>query len=212
MQVSWDEWAVPTLTGGDELDVTKGVGYAQAVAVGADVLELYGIARGKASAYWGSQFLGEDTFTAQLGLDAKTDEWFAAQLPETLQRIAAFCDGFNAACAEDESRGAGRREVVPVTPRDVVAHTLRVLVRVNQIDAKQLAFSAEAFYGIDGAGSNSWAIAGSKSTTGSALVMINPHMSARFMVQTGPANIRDKSRSRIPASGCISSSVFTGLR
>jgi acyl-homoserine lactone acylase PvdQ len=49
MQVTWDDWAVPTITGDDEQDVVRGVGYAQAVAVGGDVLELYGIARGTAA-------------------------------------------------------------------------------------------------------------------------------------------------------------------
>jgi acyl-homoserine-lactone acylase len=177
MQVTWDEWAVPTITGDDDLDVVKGIGYAQAVAVGGDVLELYGIARGKAAAYWGPEFLEEDTFTAQLGLQAKTDEWYAEQLPETLQRIEGFCEGFNQACSEDESLAASRREVLPITPRDVIAHGLRVFVRFNQIDGNQLAFSPVAFYGIERAGSNSWAVAAEKSTTGNAMVMINPHLS-----------------------------------
>jgi acyl-homoserine-lactone acylase len=190
MQVTWDAWAVPTITGDDDNDVVRGVGQVQAVAVGRDVLQLYGIARGRAAAYWGADFLVEDRFTAQLGLVARTDEWFAAQRPETRRRLEAFCEGFNAACAEDPEIGRGRREVLPVTPRDVVAHMLRNLVRFNQIDGAQLAFSPSDFYGveapvagpssstgIDQPGSNSWAVAGSRSTTGNAMVMINPHLS-----------------------------------
>ena len=195
MQVTWDSWAVPTITGADDHDVVKGVGYAQAVAVGGDVLELYGIARGKAAAYWGERFLVEDTFTARLGLVAKGDEWFAAQLPETLSRIEAFCEGFNAACEADPNIGAERREVLPVTPRDVIGHVQRIMVRFNQVDGPQLAFSPFDFYGVEPAGaagpgssrqhdtgiekpgSNSWAVGGKVSTTGNAMVMINPHMS-----------------------------------
>ena len=177
MQISWDRWAVPTIVGEDDLDVVRGVGYAQAVAVANDVLELYGLARGEAAAYWGADFLHEDTFTATLGLKAKTDEWFAAQLPETVERLTAFCEGFNAACAEDPERGGDRRAVLPVTPRDVIAHLLRDFVRFNQIDGEMLAFDPKDFYGARMAGSSSWAIAGSKSTTGNAMVMINPHLS-----------------------------------
>ena len=33
MQITWDRWAVPTITGDDDLDVVRGIGYAQAVAV-----------------------------------------------------------------------------------------------------------------------------------------------------------------------------------
>jgi acyl-homoserine-lactone acylase len=191
MQVTWDSWAVPTITGEDELDVVRGIGHAQAVAVGGDVLELYGIARGTSAAHWGPDYVVEDAFTAELGLGARTDEWVAAQLPETMERVAAFCEGFNAACEQDPSVGAARREVLPVTARDVIAHILRVLVRFNQIDGAQLAFSPTAFYGVESKqfagptstvglekpGSNSWAVAGSRSTTGNAMVMINPHMS-----------------------------------
>src|SRR3954469_18580041 len=115
MQITWDRWAVPTITGDDDVDVVRGIGYAQAVTTANDILELYGLARGKAASYWGAEFLGEDTFTAALGLDVKTDEWLAAQLPETLERIAAFCEGFNEACAESPERGGNRREVLPVT-------------------------------------------------------------------------------------------------
>jgi acyl-homoserine-lactone acylase len=50
-------------------------------------------------------------------------------------------------------------------------------VRFNQIDGKQLAFDPKDFYGHTLAGSNSWAVAGSRSTTGNAQVMINPHLS-----------------------------------
>ena len=179
MQITWDRWAVPTITGDDDLDVVRGIGYAQAVAVGNDVLEMYGIARGRSAEYWGERFLVEDTFTAQLGLVARTEEWFAAQRPETVARIEAFCEGFNQACAEDERRGGERREALPVVPRDVVAHVLRLFVRFNQIDGEQLAFSPTDFYGVEmaKAGSSSWAVAGSRSTTGNALVMINPHLS-----------------------------------
>ena len=177
MQITWDRFAVPTITGDDDLDVVRGIGYAQAVAVGNDVLELYGIARGRSAEYWGERFLVEDTFTAQLGLQAKTDEWLGAQLPETLARIEAFCEGFNEACAEDDARGGDRRETLPVTPRDVIAHTLRILVRFNQIDGEQLAFSPTDFYGVERPGSSSWAVSGKLSSTGNALVMINPHLS-----------------------------------
>ena len=86
MQITWDRFAVPTITGDDDLDVVRGVGYAQAVAVANDVLELYGLARGKAASYWGPDFFGEDTFTDGLltqgaegyqltWMDAKVGDW-----------------------------------------------------------------------------------------------------------------------------------------
>ena len=175
MQIAWDQWAVPTITGDDDLDVVTGIGYATAQAHATTVLELYGVARGGAAAWWGSAFVEDDTLTLQLGLDDGTDRWMALQSSETLARLSAYCDGFNAACEDDPARGTNRREVLPVTPRDVLAHALRVLVRFNQMDNEQLAFAPNAF--MRPTGSNGWAISGQVSATGNAMVVINPHMS-----------------------------------
>ncbi|MEG8279816.1 penicillin acylase family protein [Streptomyces sp. AHA2] len=174
MDITWDRWAVPTIVGADELDVTYGFGYAQAKTNATLVLELYGIARGAAAALWGPDFIAEDTFTARLGLKAQTDVWFDAQAPETLARIQAFCDGFNAACAEDPFLGTGRRAVLPVAPRDVIAHTQRVFVRFITMDPAALAFPPDSF--LASAGSNGWAVSASRSTTGNAQLIINPHL------------------------------------
>ncbi|WP_369217487.1 penicillin acylase family protein [Streptomyces flavofungini] len=174
MDITWDRWAVPTIVGDDELDVTNGFGRAQAQSNATLVLELYGTARGQAAALWGPQFVDEDTFVARLGLKAMTDEWLAAQTPATLARIAAFCDGFNAACAEDPALGTDRREVLPVGPRDVLAHVVRTFVRFTTMDSNGLAFSPTAF--LESAGSNGWAVSAGLSTTGHAQLMINPHL------------------------------------
>ena len=175
MHISWDQWAVPTIEGGDDLDVVRGIGYATAQAHATTVLELYGLARGRAAARWGAAFVEDDTLTLQLGLDEATNRWMALQAADTLERLAAYCDGFNAACDDDPERGTGRRDVLPVVPRDVVAHALRVLVRFNQMDYRQLAFAPNAF--MRPTGSNGWAVSGRLSTTGNAMVVINPHMS-----------------------------------
>ncbi|MFD5829854.1 penicillin acylase family protein [Lentzea sp. NPDC060358] len=172
--ITWDRWAVPTVTGDDELDVTHGVGYAQARTNAREVLDVYGRARGAAAARWGPAYVAEDTFTVQLGLDAQTDLWLRAQEPQTLARVAAFCDGFNAACAENPALGGDRREILPVTPRDVIGNMVRVFARFTTLDAKGLAFPPTQFF--DAVGSNGWAVSGGKSSTGHAMLVINPHL------------------------------------
>ncbi|MCO1577251.1 penicillin acylase family protein [Crossiella sp. SN42] len=174
MRIEWDRWAVPTITGDDELDVTYGTGHAQAVTNASLVLRLYGTARGTAAALWGPDFVAEDRFTAELGLRSATEVWFQAQAKQTVDRIAAFCAGFNAACAENTGLGGEFRAVLPVTPEDVVAHMLRVFVRFTTMDAKGLAFRPESF--AESAGSNGWAVSAARSATGNALLVINPHL------------------------------------
>lgn len=174
MEIAWDEWAVPTVTGRDDRDVTYGMGYAQAVTNAGLVLELYGIARGNAASLWGTNFVADDRLTCELGLAATTRTWVAAQPESTLRRLAAFCAGFNAACAADGTLGGERREALPVTPQDVVAHCVRVFARFTTIDFRGLAFSPTAF--VESAGSNAWAVSGRRSTNGDALLVINPHL------------------------------------
>ncbi|MGX6607889.1 penicillin acylase family protein [Micromonosporaceae bacterium Da 78-11] len=175
MTITWDDRGVPTITGDSELDVCHGFGYAQAVAQAGQVLELYGIARGRAAALWGGDFTPGDVEHAQLGLESHVEEWHTAQQEATLARLRAFCDGFNTACAEDPRRGAGRREVLPVTPRDVTAHVLKFLLGFARFWDEGLAFPPPPG-GLLGGGSSAWAVTAERSSTGEAMLLINPHV------------------------------------
>ncbi|QUI35350.1 penicillin acylase family protein [Streptomyces alfalfae] len=174
LKVGWDEWAVPTVSAKDEFDVTYGVGYVQARTNAREILDIYGRARGGAAALWGPDYLAEDEFTIQLGLHTKTDLWTRAQKPKTLARVRAFCEGFNAACSENAELGGDRREILPVTPRDIIAHLLRASTRFTTLDSQGLAFPPDQF--TNTVGSNGWAVSGGRSTTGHAMLVINPHL------------------------------------
>lgn len=177
MNITWDDYGVPYITGSDDNDVTYGVGVAAATAHATAILELYGIARGTSAAVWGAEFVKEDTFHAQVGMDGVIDTWLAGQAPSTMERIAAYCDGFNATCAADAALGTNRRDVLPVAPRDVIAHMVRTFTRFTTLDGSQRAFEPWLpSSDIQRPGSNGWAVAGSKSSTGNAMLVINPHL------------------------------------
>lgn len=109
MRIDWDEHGTPTITAEDDLGACRGFGHAQALAHATAVLELYGIARGRAAALWGEEFLSGDVDHARLGLEAAVETWWLAQEEGTRRRLEAFCEGFNAACAEDPDLGGARR-------------------------------------------------------------------------------------------------------
>jgi acyl-homoserine-lactone acylase len=176
MRIDWDEQGTPTITAEDDLGACRGFGHAQALAHATAVLELYGIARGRAAALWGEEFLGGDVDHARLGLEAAVETWWLAQEEGTRQRLEAFCEGFNAACAEDPDLGGARREALPVTARDVVAHTFALFFGFARFWDQGLAFPTAGGEGLLGGGSSAWAVTAERSGTGEALLMINPHI------------------------------------
>lgn len=176
MRIDWDEHGTPTITAEDDLDACRGFGHAQALAHATAVLELYGIARGRAAALWGEEFLDGDLQHARLGLEAAVETWWAAQEATTRQRLEAFCEGFNAACAEDPDLGGARREALPVTARDVVAHVFALFFGFARFWDQGLAFPTAGGEGLLGGGSSAWAVSAQRSRTGEALLMINPHI------------------------------------
>lgn len=176
MTVTWNEHGTPTITADDELGACRGFGYAQAQTHATAILELYGIARGRGAALWGEEFLDGDVQHARLGLEAAVETWWVAQEAQTRARLQAFCEGFNAACAEDPARGGERREALPVTPRDVVAHTFALFFGFARFWDQGLAFPAAGGPGLLGGGSSAWAVGAEKSSTDESLLMINPHI------------------------------------
>lgn len=77
----------------------------------------------------------------------------------------------------DDRRGTSRRDVLPVTPHDVLAHTVRVMVEFARMWDQGLAFpSAAGVLAGAGAGSSAWAVSPDRSATGAATLTVNPHL------------------------------------
>lgn len=176
MDISWDENGMATITAEDDHEACRGFGYAQALTHATAILELYGIARGSAASLWGEEFLEGDVHHARLGLEDAVETWWQAQVPETRARLQAFCDGINAACAEDRSLGGDRREVLPVGPRDVVARTFSMFFEFSRFWDQELAFPSVGGAGLLGGGSSAWAVGAERSSTQESLLLINPHI------------------------------------
>lgn len=176
MEITWNEHGMPTVEAVDELEACYGYGYCQAVAHATEILELYGRARGGAAALWGEAFLEADVEHARFGLGEHVDIWWAAQEAPTRARLRAFCDGFNAACAEVPTRGGPRREALPVRARDVVAHVVGFFFGFARFWDQGLAFPPAGGAGLLGGGSSAWAVHAQRSREGDALLMINPHI------------------------------------
>jgi acyl-homoserine-lactone acylase len=189
---------VPHVYGTSDEAVFRGFGRAQAQAHGDLVLRLYGQARGRAAEYWGEEHVPSDRWVRTVDVPGLAERWLAEQSPEFRGYLEAFAGGFNAYALEHpEAFDEALRPVLPVEPVDVLAHSIRAIqytfvsnagaVRMAQrvvaqrvadrgvggrMGALRLSSQARA----SEIGSNAWAVGPSRSASGNAMLLVNPHL------------------------------------
>ncbi len=181
-RIVWDEWGVPHIYAPSDQAMGFAFGWAQAREHGDALLRLYGLARGRAAEYWGERYLASDRLVRALdlpGLGARQVE----ALPDPLRRyVRAFARGIDAyARAHPEAVADSLEPVLPVTAGDVLAHQDRALftfVAVTGTEPPPVGIDGlpAAARGGGSAGSNTWAIGATRSASGHAMLLQNPHL------------------------------------
>ncbi len=172
-EILWDAWGVPHVYAADERALFHAFGRAQAEAHGDLVLSLYAEARGRLAEIEGAEGLESDRRIRTLGIPPLASEWYAAQSPAARSWLDAFADGFNSwAAGHPEAIDDALEPVLPVTGTDPLAHVLRAVhfgFLAAPHDAAGRASTLRP-------GSNAWAIAPSRSASGHAMLVANPHL------------------------------------
>lgn len=173
-EILWDTYGVPHIFANDRDGLARALGWAQMRNHGDLLLRLYAQARGRGAELLGADYLEDDRWTWTMGIPGRSTEWLAAQSPEMRAHIAAFVDGINAfARAHPDMVDDSVRSVLPVVGTDVIGHVQRTSVAAfiasrDQADEETRAWRER--------GSNAWAIAPSRSASGNAMLLANPHL------------------------------------
>jgi acyl-homoserine-lactone acylase len=178
-QILWDRYGVAHVYGKSVNDLFYGFGWAQAKSHGNLLARLYAQARGRAAEYYGPEELKNDRWMTINGVPARAQLWRNQQTPAFRAKLEAFAAGISAyAAAHPEALSVEARRVFPVTATDVIAHQQRLFQFVyaapadiaDRLPADASPSAAES------AGSNGWAIAPSRSQSGRAMLLMNPHL------------------------------------
>ena len=173
-EVLWDTYGVPHIYSKDTKSLFQAFGWAQMQSHGNLILRLYAQARGRAAEYWGKDYLESDRWVRTMGVPARAREWYKSQNPAFRNYLDAFAAGINDyARIHPDLIDDEVKVVLPVSGVDVLAHLQRVLNFTFLVSPERVAGVVEKE---NKAGSNGWAIAPSRSASGNAMLLANPHL------------------------------------
>ncbi|WP_420143172.1 acylase [Sphingobium sp.] len=173
-EILWDSFGVPHIYAKTEEGGFYGFGYAQAQSHGNLLLKMYGESRARAAEYWGDKYESQDKWLVANDVPARSALWFRQQTPQMQKNLEAFAAGVNAyAAAHPDKIAADMKVVLPLKGVDIIAHAQR-LMNFGYIASDRKVMVDPSIN--EAGGSNAWAVAPSRSASGKAMLLANPHL------------------------------------
>lgn len=169
-EILWDTYGVPHIYATSDNDLYYMSAWGQMKNHGNLILKLYGEARGTSAELWGEGFETNKALH-HLGLYEQLQPAYDNLLPKYQEMLQSFVAGINSYAEKNSNKLDEKyKKVLPITVNDIIAHGFRVVNYEFLIRGTFLSNQK-----IEG-GSNSWALSGSKTATGNAMLVVNPHL------------------------------------
>ncbi len=191
-EILWDKFGVPHIFADSVENMFYAHGSAQMQNHADMLLRLYGESRGRAAEYWGESKVELDRWVRINNVPELAQQWYEAQDPQFRRNLDSFARGINDyAKAHPKHTSEPYRVVLPVSGVDVVQHTLRAVhfmymgsqarmrgevARLLPGQKMAMALDPNLTEPLANAGSNTWAVGPSRSASGKAMLIINPHL------------------------------------
>jgi acyl-homoserine-lactone acylase len=197
-EILWDKFGVPHVFAKSTTDMFYLFGYAEMEAHGNLLLHTIGGSRGRGAEYFGpgegDANLKTDRWIWTNEVPARSLKWLALQTPEFRSYLDAFAAGIDAyAAAHPEALAPEVKQVLPITALDLMKHEQH-FYNFEFVAGRTLANSPRAAGRNETAelsvpesgfgntpedltdGSNGWAIGPSHTSSGKAMMLLNPHL------------------------------------
>ena len=182
-EILWDKHGVPHIYGSSDAEMFEGFGYAQAQSHGNLLIRLYGESRARSAEYWGGDAnAASDRYLLANDVPGRSQRWYRQQTPAFRKMLDGFARGINLYARRNPTKLSDDvRQVLPITGVDVVAHAHK-LFNYNYVASPGRALAPLRTTGGRSVGegehdgSNAWAVAPSRSTSGQTMLLANPHL------------------------------------
>jgi acyl-homoserine-lactone acylase len=188
-EILWDSYGVPHIYAGCLEDALRGYGYTQMELHAELILQKIAAARGRSAEYFGpganNANVTNDVQVRTYDIPGRAARWVQEGGEQQRVYLAAFVDGANDyGVRHGDTIDASFLQVLPLTSADILAgfqntiqFTFMLLTVPDLIAAWQgNETTTRTAPGETPAGSNGWALAPVKTTSGNAILMGNPHL------------------------------------
>jgi len=171
-EILWDEWGVPHIYASNNADLFYSFGYAQMHSHANTILQNFAHSRGSAAEHWGESKVENDMLVHTLDFHKVADFMYNDQSLEFKTYIQKFVDGMNAYTkAHPDAVTDFNKAFLPVKKEDIFLHSLFVLY-TRFIGGGALGQVPNW----ERTGSNTYAVGPSRSASGNAMLVMNPHL------------------------------------